>query len=201
MDEFEKKYWRQQLEVLGIDEAGRGALCGPLVVCGVSFPRGYFHAEINDSKKLEAGKRKSLFKEIIASAREYHIKIVKRETIDALNVYRATQQAMQEIAERFSGFILTDCMPLAACDFASLVKGDSRSISIAAASILAKVIRDHIMQGYHLLYPAYGYDQHKGYATKHHLEMIEKHGIINIYRRSFEPVKTWLKPNLFDEIV
>ena len=197
MDEFEKKYWLQGREVIGIDEAGRGPICGPLVVCGVSFAAGYFHSEINDSKKLSAAKRKELFKIIIKQAKSYQIKIVPTDIIDKLNIYQATKQAMQEIAAAFSGVVLTDCMPLENCEHESLVAGDTRSISIAAASILAKVIRDHIMCGYHVLYPEYGYDSHKGYATRSHIAAVKRLGINHLYRLSFEPIKSWSKADLF----
>jgi len=190
MYEFEKKYWAQNKEIFGIDEAGRGPLCGPLVVCGVSLPKEYINDEINDSKKLSAKKRKELFKEIILNAHSYKITIVQPAEIDRLNIYRATKFAMQEMADDFNGVILTDCMPLDNCEHESLVKGDSRSISIAAASIMAKVIRDHIMIGYDVLYPQYGFARHKGYATKQHVQNIYKYGVLPIYRRSFQPIKT-----------
>ena len=189
MYEFEQYYWAQNKAVMGIDEAGRGPLCGPLVVCGVSFSPEYRNEEIDDSKKLNPQKRQVLFKEIIHSASEYKIKIITPEEIDRYNIYRATQRAMQDIADEFNGVVLTDCMPLNNCAYQSIVKGDSRSISIAAASILAKVIRDHIMLAYDLRYPQYGFGRHKGYPTKEHLERIKQYGVLDIYRQSYRPVK------------
>lgn len=188
MYEFENDYWHNNRFVLGIDEAGRGPICGPLVVCGVCFPIAYKDDEINDSKKLSEKKRKELFLRIIKEAKTYFIKIVSAKEIDRINIYRATQKAMQEIANDFDGVVLTDCMPLIDVEYHSLVKGDSRSISIAAASILAKVIRDHIMNGYDILYPAYGFKRHKGYPTKLHLEKLDEYGILPIYRFSYKPV-------------
>ena len=197
MYEFEDKYWALNSEVMGIDEAGRGPLCGPLLVCGVSFPRGYRNDEINDSKKLSEKKRKELFKEIIKDARLFKVVIVTVAEIDYYNVYRACQRAMQQIADDFQGVVLTDCMPLSDCQHKSLVKGDSRSISIAAASIMAKVIRDHIMQAYDLLYPNYGFGRHKGYPTAEHFEKIRSYGILTIYRQSYPSVKELQTVDLF----
>ncbi len=196
--EFENKYWHLGKEVMGIDEAGRGPLCGPLLVCGVSFPATYKNDEIDDSKKLTATKRKKLFLEIIKAARVYKIVIVPVGDIDKYNIYRATQRAMQKIADDFSGMVLTDCMPLENCAHESLVKGDCRSVSIAAASIMAKVIRDHIMQAYDLLYPDYGFARHKGYPTPEHLDNLKKYGILPIYRQSYKLVKDLQPRDLFN---
>jgi ribonuclease HII len=107
---------------------------------------------------------------------------------------------MQQLADGFQGVLLTDCMPLVNCQHESLVKGDSRSVSIAAASILAKVVRDHIMFGYDVLYPQYGYSQHKGYPTKLHLANIESYGLLDIYRQSYKPVAEYRKRQLLAKL-
>jgi ribonuclease HII len=186
---FEKEYWLQNRLVCGIDEAGRGPLCGPIVVCGVVFPKDYYHPLINDSKQLSDKLRKALFMEIIQQAVYYQFEIVTPEEVDRLNVYQATKSAMLKIAMKFGGAILTDAMPLeATIEYQSLIKGDCRSISIAAASICAKVVRDHIMLGYHHLYPQYGYDQHKGYPTPGHLARLKQFGPQAFYRFSYGPV-------------
>ena len=195
---YETIYWDQGKAVIGIDEAGRGPLCGPLVVAGVSFPTGYFNEVINDSKVLSATVRQELFREIIKKADYFKIIIVSPQEIDHDNIYRATQKAMGTIAESFKGIALTDCMPLPNIEHLSLVKGDQKSFSIAAASILAKVVRDHIMTAYDLLYPGYGFAKHKGYPTKEHLENLNRLGALPIYRFSYKPLKTLDTPTLFD---
>lgn len=191
---YEIAWWNQgKHKIIGIDEAGRGPIAGPLVVAAVSFPAGFSHEEIYDSKKISEKKRKKLFQEIIALASEYHIAIIEPDIIDSLNIYRATQKTMQELSERFDGAdgVLTDAMPLPEnkLDVISLVKGDQKSVSIAAASILAKVTRDCIMQAYDVQYPAYGFARHKGYPTKAHIEALHTYGVIDkIYRKSYGPV-------------
>ena len=191
---FEKQYYEQNHSyVVGIDEAGRGPICGPLVVAAVVFPKGYEHDEIYDSKKLSEKKRIQLFNQIIDDALEFYIQVVEPKVIDELNIYRATQKTMQDLVDRFDhcDAVLTDAMPLPNCKYPTnpLVKGDQKSVSIAAASILAKVTRDRIMQLYDQIYPQYGFANHKGYPTKKHLEAIEKYGIIDeFYRHSYGPV-------------
>lgn len=193
-NEYETAWWSEgRKTIVGIDEAGRGPMAGPLVVAAVAFPPGFSHDEIYDSKKLSEKKREKLFREIIELADEYHILIIDCKTIDTENIYRATQNAMQKLSDMFAmcDGVLTDAMPLPACrhDVISLVKGDQKSVSIAAASILAKVTRDHIMYGYDVLYPQYGFAKHKGYPTKAHMEAMQTYGVIEgIYRHSYAPV-------------
>ena len=192
-NEYEKRWWQDGKKyVIGIDEAGRGPLAGPLVVAAVCFEAGYHHEGIYDSKKVSEKKREEMFQIIIREALEYHIRIVSPQEIDQLNIYRATQKAMEELGREFTYVdgILTDAMSLhhMSCEVCDIIKGDQKSVSIAAASILAKVVRDHIMKGYDLLYPEYGFAKHKGYGTKQHLEAIEKYGILEIHRQSYGPV-------------
>lgn len=189
---YERHYWKMGREVIGVDEAGRGPLCGPLVVCGVSFPSGYFNSEIDDSKKLSAKKRSRLFLDILRDAKVYKIVIVSPQQIDKVNIYQATKIAMFSIAKGFNGICLSDCMPLDDLEHLSIVKGDQKSISIAAASIMAKVIRDKVMDGFHILYPKYGFNTHRGYPTKKHLESLQIYGILPIYRKSYNPIKKLL---------
>lgn len=187
---YELEAWSQKKLVLGLDEAGRGPMAGPLVVAGVIFPEGFYHEGINDSKKLSEKKRIELEKLIRSEALWYWLEIVSVETIDALNVYHATRLAMQKIAdEAKADVILSDAMPLEMTDakktYQSLIKGDQKSISIAAASILAKNTRDRIMMEYDEIYPEYGFARHKGYGTKAHKEAVLKHGRVAIHRKSF----------------
>lgn len=177
------------LEVVGIDEAGRGPLAGPLVVAGVIL-----HGPIeglDDSKKLSEKKREMLYHQIIQQAKWYDIQVVDEATIDCLNIYRATQQAMTTIALAAPcEQVMTDAMPLEIDkSVQAIVKGDAKVLSIAAASILAKVTRDHIMYALDEKYPGYGLAKHKGYPTKAHLAAIDELGVLPIHRRSYGPIK------------
>ena len=192
-NEYEIAWWNDGKEyVVGMDEAGRGPLAGPLVVAAVCFPKNYQHEGIYDSKKVSEKKREEMFEIIKQDALEYYIQIVTPKEIDTLNIYRATQKAMEDLSLKFTHVdgILTDAMPLpnVTKDVLSIVKGDQKSVSIAAASILAKVTRDRIMKEYDELYPEYGFKDHKGYGTKKHLEAIEKYGVLDIHRESYGPV-------------
>ncbi len=191
-NQYEKTWWGNgKRRIVGIDEAGRGPIAGPRVVAGVIFPVGYHHEAIYDSKKVSEKKREALYEVILHDALAYHIEIVDPETIDRKNIYRATQDAMQHITEILAcDGVLTDAMPLPACekDVLAIVKGDQQSVSIAAASILAKVTRDRIMYAYDEQYPQYGFAKHKGYPTKAHLEALRQYGVLDFYRHSYGPV-------------
>ncbi len=191
LNEYENEYWPSGRQVMGIDEAGRGPLCGPLVVACCILPVGYVNEGIDDSKKLIEKKRNILFRQIIRDAVYYDFRIVSPRQIDDLDIYHATMKAMDELSRSTSihSVTLTDAMPLYRDDVIDIVKGDAKSISIAAASILAKVLRDHIMYGYDVLYPQYGYRDHKGYGTKKHLENMQRFGINHLYRMSFRPCR------------
>ena len=201
LNEHEKKAYAQGYAfILGMDEAGRGPIAGPEVVAGVVFPKGYEHEEIYDSKKLSEKKREALFEVIVRDALWHQIEVVSVETIDALNIYGATKQAMEKIALdcKRCDYILTDAMPLDGIfkPYEAIVKGDQQSVAIAAASILAKVTRDHIMLEYDKLYPEYGFKNHKGYPTKKHLEALERFGILDIHRKSYGPVQKQLNKQI-----
>lgn len=176
---------------MGIDEAGRGPLCGPLVVASCILPINYKNEDINDSKQLSEKKRNLLFKQIINDAYYYEFKIVEPEIIDEYDIYHATQNAMKGLSEatNIHTVTLTDAMPLNNENVIDIIKGDSKSISIASASILAKVLRDHIMKGYDILYPQYGYGKHKGYGTKMHIQMMDEYGLNKLYRMSYKPCR------------
>ena len=188
---YEKQYWQNNTLIVGIDEAGRGPLAGPLSVAGVVFPIGYKNDDIYDSKSISEKKRNELFDIIIKDALWYEIIQVDEKTIDRYNILEADRMAMRKIAlDSQKDVILTDAMKLGIDRVViDLVKGDQKSMSIAAASILAKVTRDRIMEMYDGMYPEYGLKKNKGYPTKAHMEAIDLYGITPIHRLSFGPVK------------
>ena len=188
IEEFESKYWNQDVLVMGSDEAGRGPMAGPCVVAGVVLPKGYNNPLINDSKKLSEKRRIDLYNEIIEVAVHYEILEVSVEAIEHHNILQATRMGMEKVATGFRvGVVLADAMDLdIEIETHSIIKGDARSISIAAASILAKTYRDNLMVEYAKIYPEYGFDKHKGYGTKFHKEMILKHGRCPIHRKDFK---------------
>ncbi|EQF25890.1 ribonuclease HII [Clostridioides difficile CD160] len=183
-------YNKGYLYIGGIDEAGRGPLAGPVVASVVVFKKDTKIEGVNDSKKLSEAKRDELFEVIKREALDYGIGIVNNEEIDEFNILNATYMAMKKAInclKQAPDYLLVDAATIPGIDIAQnpIVKGDSKSISIAAASILAKVTRDSIMYQYDRVYPEYGFKSHKGYGTKEHYEAIEKHGITPIHRKSF----------------
>lgn len=198
--EYEQKYYQEGYQyIVGLDEAGRGPMAGELVVAGVVFPKDYYNAGIYDSKQLSAKKREALYALILDEALYYHIEIVSVEDVDKLNVYQASKKAMEKCVQvlwREGMFALSDAMPLDDIAHLSIIKGDDASMSIAAASILAKVTRDRLMIEHAPVYPVYGFDKHKGYVTKMHKETLMKYGVCPIHRKSFTPVKEQLKRQL-----
>lgn len=188
MREFEEIQWQEEKFLLGIDEAGRGPMAGPCIVCGVVLPKGYENPDIDDSKKLSEKKRLELYKQIIADA--LHVKLIEIpvKEIDEKNIYQATKDAMKRISETLDvDYVITDAMPfeVKGKTINSMVKADQKSISVAAASIVAKTYRDNIMVQYDKEYPEYGFAQHKGYGTKKHKEAILEYGRCAIHRSSF----------------
>ena len=200
--EYESKYYEKGLTLIaGSDEAGRGPLAGPLVVAACILPKGYQHELINDSKKLTDKKRRMLYETIKKDALAYHIEVIDIETIDKINIYQASKLGMKICLEKLSikpEAALLDAMNLD-MDYpvVSIIKGDEKSLSIAAASILAKVYRDDLMIEYSKEYPQYQFDKNKGYGTKVHLEALDKYGITPLHRKTYEPVKSMLLPTLF----
>ncbi|MBI3008752.1 MAG: ribonuclease HII [Candidatus Omnitrophica bacterium] len=176
--------------IAGIDEAGRGPLAGPVVASAVILERTDFVERIDDSKKLSPGQRLRAYHEILNKA-VIGIGIISSEIIDEINIYKATLRAMEEavISLKVSpDYILIDgnMKPKVACHSLSIIKGDSKSLSIASASIIAKVTRDNIMMEYDKSYPEYGFARHKGYPTEEHVKRIRKYGLSPIHRRSFK---------------
>ena len=200
-NEYENEYWPKGEVVLGIDEAGRGPLAGPLTVAGVIFPIGYKNENIYDSKAISHKKREALYDVIINDALWYKIVQVSPEDIDKYDIYHADQRVMELIAkEAPSNVVLTDAMPINIEDkiVFNPIKGDQKSINIAAASILAKVSRDRIMEEYDEIYPGYGFKKNKGYPTKEHMNALDELGITPIHRKSFGPVRdAYIKIKLF----
>ena len=190
-NQYENLYWDKNQYVIGIDEAGRGPLAGPVVVAGVIFPIGYDSKDIYDSKKLSLKKREELYKVILEDALYYNIQIVDEKEIDKYNIYQATKMANERIVlDSKCQVVLTDAMKLQLENYTvyPIIKGDQKSCSIAAGSILAKVTRDHIMDEYDAIYPQYGFKKHKGYPTKAHLQALQQFGPCPIHRFSYGPV-------------
>lgn len=179
--------------IAGCDEVGRGPLAGPLVAAAVVLDPDRPIEGLDDSKKLSRRKRELLFERIKAECVSYAVVHMTPGEVDALNVYKASQVAMMRAVERLDAcdYVLSDAMPLPGLDLPveSIVKGDSKSASIAAASILAKVDRDAYMVELSREFPNYGFEAHKGYPTKEHLKALEHHGVTREHRKSYAPVK------------
>ncbi|PKN70222.1 MAG: ribonuclease HII [Deltaproteobacteria bacterium HGW-Deltaproteobacteria-12] len=191
MDTFEKLAYQKGYKfIAGVDEAGRGPLAGPVVAAAVIFPPFYSNSQINDSKQISARKREELYEIINRDSLAVGIGTVDAETIDRINILRASLQSMREAVLELSlppDFLLIDGLhkiPLKTPQ-SPLVKGDALSVSIAAASIIAKVSRDRIMEMYHRQFPQYNFLRNKGYGTKEHRAAILEFGMCKIHRRSF----------------
>lgn len=184
--------------IAGTDEAGRGPLIGPVVASCVVLPLNYQNELINDSKKLTEKKREELYDVIKKDALSIGIGIVDAKTIDEINIYEASKLAMIKAYEEAKKNIkiehlLTDAMPLELdIPVTKIIKGDAKSITIAAASIIAKVTRDRMLLELDKKYPMYGFKNHKGYPTKAHIEAMHKYGLIEGYRKTYGPVKEML---------
>ena len=185
--------------IAGTDEVGRGPMAGPLVAAAVILPKGLEIEGLNDSKKLSPKKRDQLYQVIKEKAIEVEVTFIDVESVDRLNVYEASKLAMMTCIEKMKhkvDFILTDAMKLDIdIPYLSIIKGDAKSASIAAASIIAKVERDNYMIALDSEYPQYGFKNHKGYVTKAHLEAIKKYGVTDIHRKSFAPVSNIINCN------
>ena len=196
--EFEKEALAKGYKsVCGVDEAGRGPLAGPVCAAAVILPEGVIIDGVNDSKKLSEKKREEFYIKIKEQALGIGVGIVDEKRIDELNIYEATKVAMKEAIANCNikpEHILIDAMPLeCGIPTTSIIKGDLKSITISAASVIAKVTRDHMLYDLDKKYPMYDFKKNKGYPTKEHLEAIEKYGIINEHRKSYAPVATYLR--------
>ena len=199
---YEEELYDSKIElVCGCDEVGRGCIAGPLVVCACIMPPLLRIDGINDSKKLSAKKREELYKLITKEAIAYNVVFIDEKTVDKLNIYQATKKGMLEAIEGLEvkpEFALIDAMPLGELELAhnSIIHGDAKSASIAAASIIAKVTRDHYMEKMDVKYPNYGFKKHKGYCTKEHMEALEKYGPCKIHRKTYYPVSKYFTKQL-----
>ncbi|MGP4075586.1 ribonuclease HII [Halobacillus sp. K22] len=179
--------------IAGIDEAGRGPLAGPVVAAAVILPDDYYLEGLYDSKKIPLAKREEFFQCLKAEA-DFGVGIVSNDEIDQHNIYQATKLAMKRAVmdlKQTPEHLLIDAMYLEELEVPQtyLVKGDQRSVSIAAASIIAKVTRDRIMSEWHANYPMYQFQSNQGYGTKEHLEALKIHGVSPLHRKSFAPVR------------
>lgn len=192
LKEIEKKLHQDGFEnICGIDEAGRGPLAGPVVVAGVIMPRNSMIEGVNDSKKVSEKKRELLYDEIIEEAISYSVAIIGQDVIDEINILNATKQGVTSVVKGLDvrpDLIIIDALQHIDTDgikYESIIKGDAKCYSIAAASIIAKVTRDRIMREWDNVYPQYGFVQHKGYGTAKHIAAIKEYGLCPIHRRSF----------------
>lgn len=179
--------------IAGIDEVGRGPLAGPVVACAVILPDSFDVLEVNDSKQLSLSKREELYDKIMDQAIAVGIGMKDASVVDEVNIYQATKLAMIDAVTELSiqpDFLLIDAMTLdMPIPQENIIKGDAKSISIACASIIAKVTRDRMMVAYDKEFPGYGFANNAGYGTKVHLEGIETYGITPIHRKTFAPIK------------
>lgn len=186
--------------VAGIDEVGRGPLSGPVVAACVLLPQNVVIKGLDDSKKIPKSKHRDIYQEVMAKALAVGIGIKDNHIIDQVNIYEATKLAMCTAVEEVQSsgfkpdFLLVDAMTLP-IDISqeSLIKGDARSLSIAAASIVAKVTRDRLMADYDQIFPGYGFAKNAGYGTKEHIEGLKQHGVTSIHRQTFESVKSLIR--------
>lgn len=194
--EYENALYEQGINYIGgVDEVGRGPLVGPVVTACVVLPKDFKLEGLTDSKKLSEKKRDLYYDYIINNCVAYAIGEVSPEEIDEINIYEASRKAMiiaiNKVKEQINlEHVLVDAMPLDIdIPTTSIIKGDAKSISIAAASVIAKVTRDRMMYELDKKYPEYGFSKHKGYPTKAHIEAINKYGLIDGYRKTYGPVK------------
>ena len=190
--EIDKEFFNKGLSyVAGIDEAGRGPLAGPVVVACVIMPKNSMIEGINDSKKISEKKRETLYEKILEEAVSYGVGIINQEEIDEINILQATKKALTEAVKSMEikpQVILVDALTgidTIGIPYKSIIKGDAKSYSIGAASIIAKVTRDRIMREWDKVYPQYGFAGHKGYGTAKHMQAIREYGICPLHRKTF----------------
>lgn len=196
--QYEEELWQNAYQyIAGVDEVGRGCIAGPVVAAAVVLPRDFMVADIDDSKKLSPVKRTALAKIIKERALDWSIASVSTSLLDEMNIYNASKEAMRRAIRKLKiniDYLLIDAMHISDINIKqqAIIKGDTLSVSIASASIIAKVERDRMMEDFDHFYPGYDFSKHKGYATKRHLEALQSKGICPIHRKSFEPVKSML---------
>ena len=198
MTSFERKYRSEGFEyIAGIDEAGRGPLAGPVVAGAVILPENFYLPGLNDSKKLTGSKRDEYFEVIMSEALAVGVGLINAAEIDEINILQASKKAMLSAVNQLGitpDFLLIDAVKLdTPYPFEALIKGDSRSISIAAASIIAKVTRDRLMKELSIEFPQYGFGANMGYGTAEHLRAIKEHGVTDHHRKTFAPVREYIQ--------
>ncbi|MBW0597616.1 ribonuclease HII [Mycoplasma anatis] len=206
MDKIETELWNEFNNIIGVDEVGRGCIAGPMVVASVILPKNYVNNNIDDSKKLTKNKREAIYQQILKDCLFYKIVFIDVEQVEKLNPKQSSILGMQKAIIPF-----LDKIDLILTDFEkvnlgndnikeiNLVKGDSKSLTIAAASILAKVTRDNFMSELSKTYPEFKWDDNYGYGTKAHIEAIKKHGYTQFHRKTFEPIKSMIKENIISK--
>lgn len=196
--EYERDLYKQGITLIaGTDEVGRGPLCGPVVAAACILPVNYELEGLNDSKKLSEKKREKLYDILIKECVSYGIGVVSPERIDEINILEASKEAMKIALSKLSvkpEHVLIDAVKLD-IDIPStpIIKGDAKSLSIAAASVIAKVTRDRMMYELDEIYPEYGFGKHKGYPTKAHIGAVKKYGVLDFYRKTFSPISEIIK--------
>lgn len=198
MREYEEELNSKGINLIaGVDEVGRGPLIGSVVAAAVILPSGFYMSEINDSKKLSEKKREELYPIIMEKAVSVGVGVVDSETIDKVNILNATKMAMKMAINNLSvkpEHVLIDAVKLDIdIPYTAIIKGDAKSESIAAASIVAKVYRDNMMKELDKEYPMYDFKSNKGYGTKKHIEAIKKYGVLKEHRKTFKPVSDYVK--------
>ena len=196
--DYERDLYKDNIKLIaGVDEVGRGPLCGPVVAAACILKENYYLEGLNDSKKLSEKKRDKLFDILINECVAYGIGIVEPKRIDEINILEASKEAMKIAISNLSvkpEHVLIDAVKLD-LDIPStpIIKGDAKSASIAAASVIAKVTRDRMMCDLDKEYPEYGFASHKGYPTKKHIEAVKEHGVLDFYRFTFSPISEIIK--------
>ena len=197
--QYEKELWKNGINLIaGMDEVGRGPLIGPVVTACVILPKDFVLEGLTDSKKLSEKKREEFYDYIMEHSISVGIGMMDEKVIDEVNIYEATKLAMYQAVEKSKvkpEHVLIDAMKLDKLEMpsTSIIKGDAKSISIAAASVIAKVTRDRMMIELDKKYPMYGFKSHKGYPTKKHIEAIKEYGLIDGYRKTFKPISEMVK--------
>lgn len=191
---YEKELYEKNISLIaGVDEVGRGPLVGPVVAAAVILPKNYELLGLTDSKKLSEKKRDAFYEILQTDAIAIGVGVISAKIIDEVNIYEASKLAMKEALSNLKikpEYVLIDAMPLDLdVDSTSIIHGDALSLSIAAASVIAKVTRDKMMYDLDKIHPEYGFAKHKGYPTKQHLQAIKKYGVLDNYRFSYKPVK------------
>jgi len=192
---YENKLWKQGYDcIAGLDEVGRGSWAGPIVAGIVVLPRKFKTRGINDSKKLTLLQREKLFLNIIKNCLSWSVGIVSHNIIDELGILQANRIAFEKAIQKINiepDYLVIDGIKIfePEHDHEFVIKGDSKIVSVAAASIIAKVVRDKLLNYYHKIYPQYCFDEHKGYGTAKHQSALEEHGLSEIHRLTYRPIE------------